>query len=191
MRCESDSRTPLTMLTKEQETWINHLSDVDKVNIVQFDPIVYEVFGAQKEELDKVLTGEKVQALHRGASSMGISGKGDVDIYIPVDETDFEQIVQKLKDFYGEPGSHYAKKRARWNKVVGETEVEIFVINRQDESWTKSVIFEDYLRTHPDALHEYRKLKEDANGTTVREYYRRKTEFINKILELSRDVSSA
>ncbi len=43
--------------------------------------------------------------------------------------------------------------------------------------------FENYLKEHPQALEEYRKLKELGDGLSTREYYRRKIEFINDILE--------
>jgi GrpB-like predicted nucleotidyltransferase (UPF0157 family) len=43
-------------------------------------------------------------------------------------------------------------------------------------------MFEEYLKNYPDELERYRVLKEESNGKTMREYYRRKIEFINEIL---------
>jgi len=38
------------------------------------------------------------------------------------------------------------------------------------------------LKAHPETLEEYRKMKEEGNGLSVREYYLRKTEYVNEIL---------
>lgn len=61
--------------------------------------------------------------------------------------------------------------------------MELFVINKEDKGWTDSCIFEDYLKSHPEALEAYKVLKEEGAGLSTQEYYRRKTEFINEILE--------
>jgi hypothetical protein len=56
------------------------------------------------------------------------------------------------------------------------------LINQEHESWNSLLRFEGYLRSHAEALDNYRKLKEAGKGLTVREYYRRKLEFINDTL---------
>ncbi len=169
------------MLTLDQQEWINHLNDTDQVKIVAYNPQVKQIFQTYKKQLQTVL--DPYQSIqHRGASAMGISGKGDIDIYIPLEPQLFNQTVIAIEGLYGKPGSVYPLKRARWTLDHQGVEVEIFVINQQDESWTTSVIFEDYLVTHPHSLHEYAKLKERLAGQSTRSYYRAKTEFINSIL---------
>jgi GrpB-like predicted nucleotidyltransferase (UPF0157 family) len=61
--------------------------------------------------------------------------------------------------------------------------VDIFLINAQGAGWLDGVRFENYLKTHAEALEAYRLLKEAGDGVSIREYYRRKTEFINAILK--------
>ena len=169
------------MLTAEDEVWLNHLSDTNQVKIVPFDPQVKHIFSQIKQEIQSAL-GENISVLHMGATSLGISGKGDIDVYIPTSPEQFSLKIKKLEQIYGKPGSLYPLKRVRWNKLVKGIDVEIFLVNQDHLSWKRSLAFENYLKQHPEALDEYEKLKEDLAGVSTREYYRRKIEFMNKIL---------
>ncbi len=170
------------MLSQKDIDWLNHLSDTNQVKIVPYNPKVKDIFANQKVEIEKIL-GQNVSVHHRGATSLGISGKGDIDIYIPVSSEEFDKYLDILKKHLGEPGSHYHHERVRWNKESEGFEIEIFLMNESHQDWLKGVAFEDYLLNHPEDLEKYRKLKEEAGGVSTREYYRRKIEFINSILD--------
>lgn len=170
------------MLTDKQKEWINHLNDADRIKIIPFNPKVKEYFEEQKREIQKIL-GEDIEVELHGASGFEISGQGDVDIYIPVPPDQFDNLLEKFKQHYGAPGSLYPGERARFNRYCRDTKVEVFIINKDSEGWASSLAFESYLKSHPEALEAYRKLKEKANGVSTKEYYRRKIEFINSILE--------
>jgi GrpB-like predicted nucleotidyltransferase (UPF0157 family) len=91
-----------------------------------------------------------------------------------------------MATIYGEPKSRYSLKRSRFTIMLDGKHIDIFVINKDDTGWTDNVVkFHSYLLSHPSELDRYRRLKEELNGQTVREYYRRKTEFINAILAMS------
>jgi GrpB-like predicted nucleotidyltransferase (UPF0157 family) len=60
--------------------------------------------------------------------------------------------------------------------------VDIFLVNETNVGWLNGINFENYLRSHPETLEQYRLLKEVGHGLSSREYYRRKTEFFNEIL---------
>jgi GrpB-like predicted nucleotidyltransferase (UPF0157 family) len=121
--------------------------------------------------------------LHKGATAWGISGKGDVDIYIPVAVEQFDGCFERLRPVLGEPGSHYPHERVRWNRQVDGLEVEIFLVNQDAEFYRNNVAFWDYIEAHPDALAKYSRIKEEAGGTSTREYYTRKAIFITAILQ--------
>lgn len=176
----------ITPLTKDQEKWLNHLTDTDKVKIIPYDSRVKEVFKQQQKDVQSIL-GDDAIVLHKGASAWGISGKGDVDIYIPVAAEYFDHYFGKLKQAFGEPGNYYPKERVRWNKQVDDIEVEIFLVNQEATFWKESLLFWDYIETHPNMLDEYRRIKEKAGGRSIREYYTRKVIFINKIMQLIRE----
>lgn len=171
------------MLAEEQISWLNKLSDKNKVKIVPYNPKFKEIFRQQQTEIQSIL-GLDVVVLHKGASALGISGKGDVDIYIPIEVENFDSYFGKLKEVLGEPGSHYPLERVRWNRHIDDIEVEIFLVNQDAEFFRDSLKFWNHLETHPDVLDEYRQIKEEAEGTSTREYYTRKVIFINKIMGL-------
>jgi len=167
------------MLTPEQENWISHLSK-EKVKIVPYNPKTKEVFNKIKQEIQEVIGKTKV--VHCGSTALGISGQGEVDLYIPVDKIFFGKYLEKLIDYFGKPGSIYPLRRARFVKYVDDIKIEIFLISEETDDWKNSLRFENYLKQYQNALEEYRKLKEECNGLTTQEYYRRKLEFINKIV---------
>lgn len=169
------------MLTKADIGWLKHLSNSKKVKIVPYNPTVKKVFRRHKKEILSILETE-VEILHRGATGMGISGQGEIDLFIPVSLDLFNEIFEKLQKVYGNPKSFYPKQRIRFNHQQSNIEIEVFVVNKDSKQWKRSTVFENYLKTHPETLEEYRKLKESSNGISIKEYYRRKMEFANAII---------
>ncbi len=169
------------MLTTEQEKWVNHLSDTDKIKINPFDPSSQQKFERVKEKIQAKL-GKSTKVEHCGATSLGISGQDEIDVYIPISLDNFDNLVNQVKELFGEPKSYYPLKRARFVTFEDKKHIDVFVINKEDSGWLESLKFENYLRTHPETLEAYRKLKEVGNGLGCREYYRRKIEFINEII---------
>ncbi len=169
------------MLTTGQQEWIDHLSDTKTVSIVPFDPTCEQKFLKIKKEIQSIL-GREQEIVHSGASSLRISGQDEIDIYVPVLPAIFDKTIIALKNLFGEPASYYTLVRSRFVTGVEGKHVDVFVINKEDFGWTGAVAFMSYLRSNPEVLERYRKLKEGLNGKTQREYYRIKTEFINEIL---------
>ena len=91
--------------------------------------------------------------------------------------------VESHKKVYGKPASFSPNNRARFNKKLGSINIEIVIVNQASEGWKRNITFENYLKAHPETLDEYRKLKEESNGIGLRQYYRKKMEFINDILK--------
>jgi len=169
------------MLTPDQENWINHLSDQDQIHIFPFDPTTPQKFEAVKRKIQAVL-GPETRVVHRGATSLGISGQDEIDVYVPVPENQFEPLIATLSIVFGAPRSHYPHDRARFVVYEAGKHVDIFLVNETNVGWLNGINFENYLRSHPETLEQYRLLKEVGHGLSSREYYRRKTEFFNEIL---------
>jgi GrpB-like predicted nucleotidyltransferase (UPF0157 family) len=169
------------MITKDQQKWLDHLSDTNKVTIVPWDPDCENRFTQVKQQIQSLL-GDQQSVYHRGASSLKISGQDEIDIYIPIPEENYDQIVEELIGLYGDPRSNYPLKRARFVTSIGGKHIDVFVINQDDAGWKNSEIFNAYLLANPAILNEYCEMKEKAAGKSVREYYRLKIEFINSIL---------
>ena len=169
------------MLTLEQEKWIGHLSDTDIIEIFPFDTSSVEKFDKVKQKIQSVL-GAETEVVHKGATSLKISGQGELDIYVPVPPEKFDAMVANLEKIFGKPRSLYPLERARFVYYIDSTKAEVFAINDQCKGWLESEAFEGYLRSHADELKAYETLKEQGNRLSCREYYRRKIGFINNIL---------
>ncbi|KKR96746.1 MAG: hypothetical protein UU47_C0008G0004 [candidate division TM6 bacterium GW2011_GWE2_41_16] len=170
------------MLTPAQETWLAYLNDTDSIEIHPADPHAAEKFEKIKNRIQTTL-GEQTVVEHCGSTNMGISGQGELDVYIPVRPEQFDQIVDKVAQIFEKPGSRYPLERARFVTHVDGTKVEVFVINQQSQGWIDCCRFESYLKTHHETLEAYRMLKEAGRGLSTQKYYRKKTAFINEILD--------
>jgi GrpB-like predicted nucleotidyltransferase (UPF0157 family)/GNAT superfamily N-acetyltransferase len=168
------------MLTPEQEKWIARLSDETKIKIVPFDPTAGDKFEAVKRKIQSEL-GKILPVVHRGATSLGISGQDEIDIYIPVSIEDFYSLQTPLEKIFGKPGSIH-QDRIRFVTSVEGKHIDVFLMKGESASWRDGVKFEKYLLSHPESLESYRILKEEGNGLSTREYYRRKVAFINDII---------
>ncbi len=170
------------MLTPKQQKWIDHLSNDDKVIIKPFDPTTGDKFEKVKNIIQTKL-GKSTKVLHCGATNMKISGQDEIDVYVPVNINNFNNILLQLENIFGKPKSHYPLERARFVTEIDSKHIDIFLINSKSVGWTDSLKFEQYLKSHPSSLNKYRLLKESLNGVSTREYYKNKIEFINTILE--------
>lgn len=169
------------MITKSQQKWLDHLSDTDVIKIIPYDKKSPAIFNKVKRIVSRVL-GDDYEVLHRGASYLKISGQDEIDIYVPVSPSDFDNIVERMTKAFSEPRSLYPLVRARFRMDGFNKHIDVFVINKDDKNWIDSEKFTNYLTENPIVLEEYRQLKENGDGLNVREYYTRKIEFINKIL---------
>lgn len=169
------------MLTPDQEKWINQLSDDEIVVIQPYDPTSFEKFESVKRKIQIVL-GSDAKVIHRGATSLGISGQNEIDVYVPVPPEQFDKFIPVLTTAFGNPRKVYPNDRARFAIYEEGKRVDVFLINQNSPGWINGIKFENYLRKHPDLLEQYRILKETGHGLTIREYYRRKTAFFNEIV---------
>lgn len=170
------------MLSKKQQTWLNHLSSEKKINILPYDPRVNEIFFKIKSKIQDNL-GKDIRVKHRGASSLGISGQDEIDVYVPVPPSEFDSYIPKMSKVFGEPRSLYPLERVRFSEEIDGKKIDLFLINEEHDDWINGCKFENYLKSHPIDLERYKKLKEEMDGFTVKDYYTRKNEFINKILK--------
>lgn len=170
------------MITPKQQKWLEHLSNEKKIIISPYDPTCEEKFQSIKQIIHKHL-GQTIRVEHHGASSLGILGQDEIDVYVPVDPSDFNLFIPKMEKIFGEKRSIYPMERVRFSTEIEGKKIDLFLINEKSEGWLSGLKFENYLKKHPTDLEKYRKLKEQGNGLSVRKYYTIKNEFINSILE--------
>ncbi len=181
----NDYQVNFPIITADQERWISHLRDDDHVVIKPYDPTSEQKFEAVRAKILATL-GSEVEVKHRGATGLKISGQDEIDIYIPVPPDKFDSLIAPLSNLFGPPRSHYHLERARFVTIQDGKHVDVFLINQTCRGWLDGEKFETYLRSHPEGLEEYRKLKEEGDGLSTRQYYRKKVEFINEILGKTR-----
>lgn len=172
------------MITAEQDAWINHLSDQESVIIEPYDPSAPQKFAAVKQKVQEVL-GTNARVLHRGATSFEISGQNEIDVYVPIPADQMDTAIETLISAFGSPRSRYPNERARFAVYEEGKRVDVFVINETCSGWINATKFDHYLRTHPEMLEQYRLHKEAGHGLSLREYYRRKTEFFNEVCAMA------
>jgi len=86
------------------------------------------VFDKIKKDLIDNIGNVRVSL--RGSTLLGISGQGEVDLYIPVAKKNFNSCLKKLTKYLGNPGSVYELRRVRFVKYIDDIKVEIFLINK-------------------------------------------------------------
>lgn len=170
------------MLSKADRTWLEHLSNSEKVELLPYDPNAKRLFNKQKKEILSIL-GQATDVLHVGASDMGISGQNEIDVVIPVTPDMFDVVVAKLKKAYGDPDSFYPKRRSRFDRYLMGKKMEVAVVDKHSQEWQKTIAFHKYIKTHPNSLENYRKLKEKYSKAGKKDYYKKKMEFINDITD--------
>ncbi|HZW04999.1 MAG TPA: GrpB family protein [Anaerolineaceae bacterium] len=171
------------MLTPAQEKWIAQFSDKDQITVLPFDPTAERKFAAVRRKVQAAL-GPTVPVEHHGATSLGISGQDEIDVYVPVPEEQFDSFLAPLTALFGPPRSYYRRERARFVTFEGSKHVNVFLINATCRAWLDGCRFEAHLRAHPEALERFRQVKAAGQGLSSRAYFRRKLEFINEILAL-------
>ncbi len=169
-------------ITVKQKAWLNTLNNSNSVEIRPFDPRTKQVFKKLAADIGEAL-GSAVPIVHRGSTSLGISGQGELDIYIPVPVGKMAKTAGVIELMFGTAKSIYPRERIRFVTYVGETKAEIFVINEKSKGWLEGLAFETYLKSHKEDLEAYEKLKEEYQGSSTRQYYEKKIEFFNSILE--------
>ena len=172
------------MLTPDQEKWINQLSDQELVVIQPYDPTSPGKFESVKCKIQAVL-GSEAKVVHRGATGLRISGQNEIDAYVPVPSEQFDTLIPVLTAAFGNPRKVFPNDRARFAIYEEGKRVDVFLINQNCPGWINGIKFENYLRTHPKILEQYRILKETGHGLTMKEYYRRKTAFFNEIVAMA------
>lgn len=172
-------------LTAKQKKWVNHLSNDNKIVIIPFDKNAEGIFQNVKKTIQKNTDIEEV--IHAGATALKISGQNEIDIFVPILNNQFKKYIKEFSKLFGSPKSMYEGDRARFTFKNRNKRIDVFLINKRKANWKNHVVFESYLKTHPKELVQYEKLKERGGGLSTREYYRQKTEYINKILKVAKN----
>ncbi len=152
----------------------------------------YQVFFfSEKNEIAKAL-GLTAKIEHIGSTAVpGLGGKGIVDIVVGVSQKRLPEAKIMLQeagyDFRQQascPERLFFRIDHPYNNRTRRVHVHLTEIN--GETWQRMIGFRDFLRTHPDAVHQYSEIKKEGiqialgDGRKYREY---KEGFIEDVLK--------
>jgi len=164
------------------------------VRLVPYQPAWAELFRQEAERLRAALGGQVVRIEHVGSTSIpGVDAKPILDIVVAVrdmaDVTASEKALRSLGYIHkfenDRPGRLYFVKRLPDDRTTHH----LNITQLGTECWFTHVAFRDYLREHPEAREEYRKVKLDlveGYAADRAAYQESKGAFIERILSLAR-----
>ena len=124
-------------------------------------------FIAIRDELDTVLKDIVLRIEHVGSTSVeGLSAKPVIDIDVVIKDTtvlpDVISALQTIGYFHegdlGIPGREAFKYEGKEHLRKHH----LYVCSQDSEELKRHIAFRDYLRSNPDAVEEYSKIKEEA-----------------------------
>ena len=137
------------------------------VVVLPYDEAWKKDFEEIKAELMAVLDGLVLSVEHVGSTSVpGLAAKPIIDIDVIIEDTDcFEKVKTALETIgyqhegdLGIPGreafKYHGKEHLRKHHL--------YVCAKDSDELKRHLSFRDYLRTHPDAVKEYGRIKEEG-----------------------------
>jgi GrpB-like predicted nucleotidyltransferase (UPF0157 family) len=157
------------------------------IELVQYDPDWKKLFEQEAGFLTQVLGKNCVAIHHIGSTAIpGLRSKPVIDILVEVPDfpsLDITAVEQLGFEYRGEvilSGRYFSKKNPK---------IHLHIFEVGNPLISRYIFFRDWLRTHDDDRKAYEVLKEELalkhkDGVS---YARAKTEFVEGILELSRN----
>lgn len=169
------------MLTDDETNYIKQIPS-DKVVFIKpyntrIEKIAGELINRIHDELPDLLL------VHMGASGLGISGQGDIDLYAMASPVDFSTYLPVFQELFGEPVSKRDDSIA-WEMEIEGYPIELYLTDPNSKAMQRQLKVFEILKDNSKLLEEYKELKEKMNGKSFREYQMKKYEFYNRILEV-------
>lgn len=167
------------MLAWDEENFLKKIPKDKYVVIKPFDKKITQIADDIIKKTHRVLPNLEIK--HMGASALGISGQGDIDIYIFSPPKDFKHYTPILIKLFGNPKNNNEDSIA-WRFEVRGYEVELYLTDPNSKPMQRQIAIFEALQKNKSLRKEYERLKEKLNGKSFREYQIKKYEFYHKIL---------
>ncbi|RCH61775.1 GrpB family protein [Streptomyces sp. SDr-06] len=140
------------------------MADLDEPIILAPYAPAWAALGQElAQQVSSVLRGMPVAVEHIGSTSVpGLDAKPVIDIQVGCQPVDASTAVERVKELgfehlgeSGVPGREYLRRRS------GQP-TNVHVVEKDGRLWNDSILFRDYLRTHPDAAARYARVKHSA-----------------------------
>jgi hypothetical protein len=116
-----------------------------------------------------------------GSAELGIAGQRDVDLLIECPWKEFSKYKKSLELFFG-PADKVRKKFIEWHFLKNNCSVEILLVDPTSRVFRGPVNTFAVLKSNPKYIEKYEEIKKVSNGSTIREYKRRRLAFFNAIM---------
>ena len=143
------------MLTLDEKTFLSKIPADKKVKFIPYDNKTLKIANKFIFKIKNVLPDADVRFL--GASALGISGQGDIDIYVLTSPDKYSRYLSKLKHIFGEPLT--GTSLIEWRLKVNRHEVSIYLDDPNKLSMQKQIRVFSLLKNNKKLLKEYEKIK--------------------------------
>lgn len=165
------------MLTEAQEKYLKKIPENDMAKIKPWNPQTAEF---AKNLIQQIKKGSGLEVFWGGSLALGILGQNDIDLEIFAEPKDFNLYLPKLVTSLGDP-KYVLPEKILWRIVKDGYRIDASLISKDSDTVQKNLFFSKSLEDNPKLLQEYIALKNP--NFTAREYYRKKTEFYNRVVE--------
>lgn len=147
----------------------------------EYQPLCHARFAYYQTQIKALLTNAEIE--HIGASSIpNAISKGDLDIYIAVDQSEFNDAIQKLYglNFQEKLATLRTDQLCMLESLNGDdVAFQLVVKGSEFESFIK---FRDRLRQSPELVQTYNNLKKHCENLDMIDYRIEKNKFISAVL---------
>ncbi|MFF4188894.1 GrpB family protein [Streptomyces sp. NPDC001691] len=167
------------------------MADLDEPIILAPYAPAWAALGQElAQQVSSVLRGMPVAVEHIGSTSVpGLDAKPVIDIQVGCQPVDASTAVERVKELgfehlgeSGVPGREYLRRRS------GQP-TNVHVVEKDGRLWNDSILFRDYLRTHPDAAARYARVKHSAarEASMLLAYSELKASALTEIMNAARN----
>ena len=167
------------MLTTDEEDFLSKQTD-KIITVKPFNPSCITVATKIINRIKAVFPNADVR--HLGASSLGLSGQNDIDMYILSDPSDFDKYLSGLIKLFGETKWRKYDSNA-WKFIEDGIEVELYLTDPTSKPMQRQIGVYNALKASKKLQKEYEKLKEKFNGKSWIEMQKAKYTFYHKVLD--------
>lgn len=149
----------------------------------EYSENVNNIFNLLAKEIKSLLPEARIE--HIGSSAIpGSISKGDLDVFVGVDQPHFEQALVLIKslDFYEKQGTFRSDHLCMLMTDKFNYDVAIQLVSNGSE-FEDFLRFRDLLKNNNELLKEYNEVKLMAQSLDENEYRQKKNVFIEKILK--------
>jgi GrpB-like predicted nucleotidyltransferase (UPF0157 family) len=166
------------MLTESQQKYLLTIPEEKIVFIQPYDPSILDIVEEITQQIKNC--DPNLTVLFMGASALGISGQGDIDLYVLSPTEQFEEHTERFVKSFGKPV--LKGTCVKWVFSKNGHKAELYITDPEDKGLQEQIKVFELLKNNKELLKEYEEIKQQANGLSFKEYQRRKYEFYNRIL---------